>query len=213
MRATTCVPGTVAYVEITALDIETDTSPCCYPARECCRARGLDPARSGVIAIALSDRSGDTVLDAATLGGEDVLLRTLESLLATREGTLATWNGAAFDLPYLSDRFATHGIATSLQLTADPSIELKYGPLPGHRTAYRATWGRLCHLDVQFLYRSFAAEHGVSWSLKPVAKALGFIPVEVDRTALHSLTSDEVSAYVASDARLTRMLAVQPPRR
>jgi hypothetical protein len=197
--------------DITALDIETDTTPCCHLAQECCRSRGLDPARTSITAVAVSDANGDTVLDAAELGGEAALLEALERLLAGRTGTLATWNGAAFDLPFLADRFAAHGIATALRLTADPSIEMKYGALPGHTSAYRGTWGALEHLDVQFRYRSYAQRRSITWSLKPVARSLGFEPVEVDRTAMHLLSADEVAAYVASDSRLTRQLALVTP--
>lgn len=197
--------------DITALDIETDTTPCCDPVQGCCKSRGLDPARTVITAVAISDTNGDTVLDSSELGGERQLLEALERMVGERSGTLATWNGAAFDLPFLADRFATNGIATSLQITPDPAIEMKYGALPGHTSAYRATWGALVHLDVQFRYRSYALERSIAWSLKSVARSLGFEPVEVDRTAMHLLSVDEVAAYVASDSRLTRQLALISP--
>jgi hypothetical protein len=47
---------------------------------------------------------------------------------------------------------------------------------------------------------------GISCSLKAIARVVGLTPVEVDRERIHELGSAELDAYVASDARLTRML-------
>jgi hypothetical protein len=46
----------------------------------------------------------------------------------------------------------------------------------------------------------------ISCSLKAIARVVGLTPVEVDRERIHELALDELDAYVASDARLTRLL-------
>ena len=72
------------------LDIETDTS-----------VDGLDPACSAVLTVAVSMHGLDEVFS----GAEPDLLVELDDRLAELEpGVIATWNGAAFDLPFLADR-------------------------------------------------------------------------------------------------------------
>jgi DNA polymerase elongation subunit (family B) len=123
---------------IYGLDIETDTS-----------VNGLDPAVGGIVTVALSSPSGDEVFD----GPEIDMLAAVDARLAgLAPGVLATWNGAFFDLPFLADRAAYHGVALGLRLT------------------------------------------------------LGLTPVEVDRARIHDLAPDALAAYVASDARLARLL-------
>jgi hypothetical protein len=75
----------------------------------------------------------------------------------------------------------------------------------------RARWGSLGHVDVAHLYKDLAAEHGIAWSLKPVARHHGMTPVEVDRTAIHNLSADELTAYVVSDVVVTLDLAARLP--
>jgi hypothetical protein len=49
----------------------------------------------------------------------------------------------------------------------------------------------------------------VSCALKSIARVVGLRAVEVDRERIHELAAAELDAYVASDARLTRLLAVR----
>ena len=49
----------------------------------------------------------------------------------------------------------------------------------------------------------------VSCGLKSVARMVGLAAVEVDRERIHELSPAALAAYVASDARLARMLAVR----
>lgn len=139
--------------------------------------------------------------------GESGLLTDLDEIISRFNGTLVTWNGAVFDLPFLHDRYKLHGLSTDLTLRADSLLPVKYSPTPGHSGGYQATWHSLKHHDIMSDYRQTAADMGVSWSLKPVALALGLQPVEVDRTAMHLLSPEQLTAYVASDARMTRLLA------
>jgi DNA polymerase elongation subunit (family B) len=176
------------------LDIETDTS-----------LNGLDPAIGGIVTVALSSADGDDVFD----GPETEMLAAVDAHLAgLTPGVLATWNGAFFDLPFLADRAAHRGVALGLRLTLDPRIPSRRDPLPGHRGAYRACWHGHRHLDAYQLYRSDVGPTlGISCSLKAIARLVGLTPVEVDRARIHDLAPDALAAYVASDARLARLLA------
>jgi len=142
---------------------------------------------------------------------ERVLLAELDAHLHDLPpGVLCTWNGAAFDLPYLATRAATNDVELGLRLEADPSRILRGCPLPGHTGAYRAAWYRHAHLDA---FRVFRADLGaalrVSCSLKSVANLVGLGPVETDAGKVHELPTHLLHAYVASDARCTRELVAR----
>jgi DNA polymerase elongation subunit (family B) len=175
------------------LDIETDTT-----------VDGLDPEVAAVVTVALSNDGFDEVF----VGDEDTILHDLDArLAAVAPGVIATWNGAAFDLPFLADRAALHGIPLGLRLRADPGIALDHEPLPGHRSAYRARWHRHGHIDAYRLYRADVGPAlRVSCSLKSIARLVGFTPIDVDRTRIHDLSHEMLHAYAASDARLARVL-------
>ena len=179
---------------IYGLDIETDTT-----------VDGLDPVLSPVVAVALSTPAGDEVLTGPEVG---ILERLDARLRALPPGVLATWNGGAFDLPFLADRAEIGGVRLGLVLHPDPFLVSADDPLVGHVAVYRATWHGHRHLDA---YRAYRADVGpalrVSASLKSIARLVGLPPVEVDRRRIHALSAAELDAYVASDARLTRLLA------
>jgi uncharacterized protein YprB with RNaseH-like and TPR domain len=175
------------------LDIETDTT-----------VDGLDPEVAAVVTVALSNDGFDEVFT----GDEDTILHDLDArLAAVAPGVIATWNGAAFDLPFLADRAALHGVNLGLRLRADPGIPLDHDPLPGHRAAYRARWHQHGHVDAYRLYRADVGPAlKVSCSLKSIARLVGFTPIDVDRTRIHDLSHEMLHAYAASDARLARVL-------
>jgi hypothetical protein len=195
-------------MDIIALDIETETGPCHSPVQECCARRGLDPGITPITVVSISDAIGATVLRSSTLG-EAGLLRALDAALAGRSGYLVTWNGSAFDLPFIAERAIVCGVALGLEVVADASIEIKYQPLPGHSTAYRGRWHGLEHVDIQFAYKDLAEMQLIRWGLKPVANHFGLAPVEVDRLAMHELSVEELDEYVASDTRVTLELAMR----
>ena len=174
------------------LDIETDTS-----------AGGLDPSCSAVIAAAVSTTSGDVVFD----GDEASLLLALDAhLAALAPGVLVTWNGSGFDLPFIARRAALLGIEVALHTEDDPSIRLR-DPMPGLTHAQRGRWHEHDHLDGYRLYRADVGRTlGLSCALKSMANTVGLPSVMVDVAALHTLSGDQVAAYVASDARLARQL-------
>jgi uncharacterized protein YprB with RNaseH-like and TPR domain len=176
------------------LDIETDTS-----------VDGLDPRVAPVVTVALSLPGHDEIFS----GRESTLLFDLaERLRSLPAGVLATWNGAAFDLPFLAQRAELHRLDLGLHLRLDASLRDHRAPLPGHRGAYRGAWHRHSHLDA---YRMYRGDVGpvlrVSCSLKSIARLVGLAPVEVDRTRIHDLSREALHAYASSDARLARVLA------
>ncbi len=178
------------------LDIETDTTH-----------DGLDPRVAPVLTVALSIPGHDEVFS----GPEPRLLARLDRRLSELEpGVLATWNGAAFDLPFLADRAQLHGVPLGLRLRLDRSITLRRAPLRGHAGAYRGVWYGHRHLDAYRLYRGDVGRAlKVSCSLKSIARLVGLAPVEVDRERIHDLSREALHAYASSDARLARVLAVR----
>ncbi len=175
------------------LDIETDTT-----------TDGLDPAVAAVVTVALAAPGYEEVFT----GAEDSLLADLDLRLAELEpGVITTWNGAAFDLPFIADRARLHGLALGLRLELDEAIAVR-APLRRHRGAYRARWYDHGHLDAYRLYRGDVGPAlRISCSLKSIARFVGLVPVEVDRTRIHDLSNEALHAYAASDARLARILA------
>jgi hypothetical protein len=184
-------------VPLTVLDIETDTLG----------VNGLDPRESRVVsaALAFSDREALVFEDA----DERRLLEAIGSVVRARSGLLVTWNGAGFDLPFLAVRSELLGLDLGLETVTDPSIPVKYAAPEGLGGPVRARWGSTAHVDISFLYKDFAADRGVSWSLKPVARALGLSPVEVDRERIHDLSAEQLRDYVLSDVEVTLALAAR----
>jgi uncharacterized protein YprB with RNaseH-like and TPR domain len=186
-------PGPADGRPIYGLDIETDTT-----------IDGLDPRVAAIVTAALSTPDGDEVF----AGPERALFLALDSRLRDLPaGVIATWNGAVFDLPFLADRAARLGLVGGLRLAVDRSILLRRSPLPDHPGAYRATWYHHAHIDAYRLYRSDVGRVlQISCGLKSIARLVGLAPVEVDRARIHDLSVEALAAYVASDARLARLL-------
>ena len=179
------------------LDIETDT-----------RIDGLDPRVAAVVAVALVGDGVDLVIDHDR--ERSVLLELDAALAALAPGVIVTWNGAGFDLPFLQDRAAVHGLHLGLRLAADPTIPGRRAPLPGHTGAYRAAWYRHRHLDGYQLFRAdVGATIGLSCGLKSLSRFVGLPTVEVDRARIHELSAAERRGYVASDAGLARALVAR----
>jgi hypothetical protein len=174
------------------LDIETDTSD-----------DGLDPRVARVVTVALSFAGHDEIFS----GRESTLLYDLDTRLRELPaGVLTTWNGAAFDLPFLAHRAALHELDLGLRLALDPTLAV-HSPLPGHRGAYRGAWHQHSHLDAYRLYKGDVGPMlRVSCSLKSIARLVGLLPIEVDRTRIHDLSREALHAYASSDARLARVL-------
>lgn len=173
------------------IDIETDTS-----------VDGLDPHRSRVLAVAISGPDGELV----ARGEEASILQTVDAYLrAAAPGVLVTWFGSGFDLPFLAARARRHRVRLGLRVRPDPAPAGCRQPAAAARPI-RARWYRHLHLDAYVLYRGLEPP-GLSCALKPLARRHGFEPVEADPTAVHALDARALERYVASDARLARLLA------
>lgn len=187
--------GSLGRRPLHGLDIETDTT-----------SNGLDPAVARIIAVAVSSaEAGEVVFT----GAEPGVLAALDAHLADLEpGVLVTWNGGAFDLPFLAARAEQAGIPLGLELAWDPrKYRAGRSPLPGHLGTYAAAWYGHEHLDAYRAWRTLV-DDGVPCGLKAVARAEGLEPVEVaDVASLHVVGHDELRRYVASDATLARLLA------
>lgn len=146
---------------------------------------------------------------------EESLLRDLrKDFSELLSGTVVTWNGAAFDGPFLAGRLEAHQMYGVMNLAPNFAVTPKYEPQPGFAPIgfdpiFRALGGGMhSHLDIAYGYwREWADGHGVHWALKPVAKAAGLEVIEVDRTHIGELTAEERRAYCLSDARLAYHLA------
>jgi hypothetical protein len=189
------MPHRPARRPLYGLDIETDTS-----------SDGLDPGVARVVAVAVSSAAaGDVVLT----GSEAGVLAALDAHLAElAPGVLVTWNGGAFDLPFLAARAAVAGVALGLELAWDPAgYRPGRAPLPGWLGTYAAGWYGHDHVDAYRAWRSLVAAD-VPCGLKAVARAEGLPAVELaDVAAVHAVPVAELRRYVASDASLARRLA------
>ena len=139
------------------------------------------------------------------------MLRRLDQHLAELpNGVIVTWNGSRFDLPFISDRARHLGLTLGLRLRPDHRYRSSRDPLPGHIGGYVASWHDHCHLDAYVVYRNdVGASLHLPCGLKPLARLVGLDPVEVDREAIHALSPAALAEYVASDAVLTRELALR----
>ena len=177
------------------LDIETDTS-----------TDGLDPGVSAVVAVALSSvADGDSVFT----GSEAAILRTLDAALGDLPpGVVVTWNGSAFDLPYLAARARLHGIELGLELHWDPrGLRPGRAPLPGAIGSYAARWWQHEHVDAYRAWRALTPDPDESCALKAVARRVGLAAIELDRACVHEASLENLRKYASSDASLARKLA------
>lgn len=174
------------------LDIETDTT-----------LDGLDPRVAAIVAIAVVGPEGDRVFtgsEAGILAAVDAHLRDLSP------GTVVTWNGAAFDLPFVAERAQAAGVDLGLTIIWDAAAPPPHEPLPGHPGRYRAVWHRHHHLDAYRAYRAMT-DPDIRCSLKAIARLAGYDPVELDAGRLHEVRPSDLRRYILSDATLTRQLA------
>lgn len=184
------------------LDIETDTSQ-----------GGLDPRRAGVIAVAVcgnEEHAGsEHVVTRESAGSEASVLRALDRHLAGLEpGILVTWNGSRFDLPFIAERARRLGLDLGLRLYESvPTGATGAVAAGGRRPASAASWYCHGHLDALRVYRWLAGASGASCSLKVVARREGLDPVTEVAAAVHLLNETRLRRYVASDARVARILA------
>lgn len=189
-----------------ALDIETDNS----------EGYGLDPTHAQIISIALVSHAGAVWFQAARdFGQEGELLSSFGQFLIdnTVGDLIVTWNGGAFDWPFLTTRMARHWIMPPWELTDHPTRQPKYEPLRGFDgvQSVETKFGAK-HLDMAYvLDKKWAEDHNVSWSLKPVAECLGFRDHRLDMMrgeTAHAEDPHMLAAYNIHDALITLRLAL-----
>lgn len=175
---------------------------------------GLDPRVAQITAIAAAGPNGVFVATSDTPDTEFAMIDGFTGWLAQQpQGIVATWNGSAFDLPYIVDRalvsddhYDTYG---PIRLAPSADRPAKYDPLPGHAGGYLAAVSGHDHVDIAHPYRPIVEDAGVKWSLKPTARHAGLDPVDPpDRANAGVLPVTDRIAYVLSDATITRDLAV-----
>lgn len=191
---------------IIGFDIETDTTTEPYGDGV---QPGLDPRVSPITAVAFVGRGPGGFATAHT-GDEVWLLGVIGDILIGLNGgdTVATWNGGAFDWPYVVMRAEIHGLTLPVE-HCDSDRPHKYDPLPGAN----AVWSvRLpCeHVDVAYAYKQRCADEDIPWRLKTTAPYFGVEPTAVGDGA-HSgeLPPAALAAYCASDAHLAAELAAK----
>ena len=179
-------------VPLYGLDIETDTE-----------AGGLDPSLACILAVAVSTATSDVVFQ----GDESSVLSRVDAYLSgLAPGVLVTWNGSTFDIPFIVHRASLVGLELGLRAHRNELLPHR-DPIPGLDGVYRATWHDHRHLDGYRLYRSDVGRTlPVSCGLKSMSRLVGLSPVEVDVAHLHQLPATDVASYVASDARMARLL-------
>ena len=181
---------------------------------------GLDPREHAVTTVAVYSPTASIVLDDHD---ERRLIDQLFDWLHDQPpGIVTTWNGANFDGPFLDHRSLVlpprpwrrawrRRCPANIELRPDRAIAPKYEPLPGYGpNGYQIRWRWIHrHVDVAYLFRSWAESNGVPWSLKPGARAFGLRPVEVDRTQVAELPAADRMVCNLSDATVTYRLAEQ----
>lgn len=195
--------------ELIALDIETT---------------GLDFARDRILSAALYVSESDCV---AFSGEEAVVIGSLDSWLRARPPSLVVgWHSSAFDCPMLRSRADHNGQPLLLEIRrkkrssrGDERTRPRGAPPRGPEYAgtndggasYLANFGHHQHLDIAPFWRPWARLRGMSGALKSVARANGIPVIEVDRSRMSDLSTEELCRYNLSDVRATHRLARMLP--
>lgn len=195
-----------------SLDIETNTAAARYQyanGTDSNHPSGLDPRVASVLTVSIVGSDGSVFsLDSPN---EDSLLNATMNYLSMVRGTLVGWNINFFDLPFLCVRLGNvpkHGHNGSIWFhnQTNSTAVPKYGFPEWRNLVHHREWNSVevvgCKVvDISDHFKPVAEKLGVKHSLKPVAKALGLNPVEVDASEVHRLTPTERSTYCTSDAQ------------
>ena len=207
---------------IWAFDIETDVRATPH---EDGTPAGLDPRVSAVTSIAIVGSNGwsrvETVLNPEHEG--EPLSGFWSWIIRVPYGdTICTWNGGAFDWPYLLRRSLRKGIGP-VHLELLPTHRTpKYDLLPDETAVMGVRFSEVDlltfpgaeitprrHVDVAYAYQDWCADNDIPWSLKPCAEAWGHPPLVAGAGAdTGDMSAAELAAYNVSDAHLTLRLAL-----
>ena len=139
----------VTELDFFALDIETDNSD----------GGGLDPGIGQITAIALLGKDWLWHQQASSEQMERAMLvQFADALVWSNRPIIATWNGGAFDFPFLTQRMEHHGVGVPWVLSDRTDREPKYAP-PRPTTLCR-TSTRSC--STTSTWRTSSAPSGVS---------------------------------------------------
>lgn len=127
----------------------------------------------------------------------------------TPDDVVYTWNGGAFDWPYLRHRFMVNDLSPPFVLSSYDDREPKYERLPTSDGVMRvALDSEARHVDVAWAWQRWCRDRGVRWSMKPLAEHLGITPLAAGRGSdVGDMTVTELAAYNLSDVDLTLRLA------
>lgn len=195
---------------IYGLDIETDNSS----------GNGLNPAMSTVHSIALVGDDGSAYFGRAakTMLGEEELLDQFRTALAylPEDAIIATWNGGAFDFPFLTVRMEANFLTVPWKLEHREDRTPKYEPTPPFKGVCRVTFKRkrTVHHDVAYSFdQQFCELAEVKWSLKPMLEHWGFMDglvqaLDVTGIDASKASAPRLAAYNMHDAWGTLHLAL-----
>ena len=190
-----------------AFDIETDVRATPH---EDGRPAGLDPRVSPVTSIAVV---GDDTVRVWT-GDEFRILDEFHRWLmdsVDHGDVVCTWNGAAFDWPYLKARFALHRYRP-FDIVSSAIVRVpKYDLLPDETEIGAVRLVRGVHVDIAYAYGAWCAQYDVRWSLKAVAAEHGLDPGDTSGADVGDLSPAELAAYNLNDADMTYRLALTQP--
>lgn len=169
---------------------------------------GLNPWEDKVITMAMcSEDESDVAFD--DVDDERRLLMQIEEYMRqTPIDRLVGWNISEFDLPFLAVRFVLNGVDLAPFLTPS-GLTGKYG-----KPRYTGMWYGAVYRDIAYDYEAQARGANVPWSLKPVAKSLGFDPIPSpydEGRAVAELDRSERERYCISDARTALRLYQRLP--
>lgn len=172
---------------------------------------GLNPEEDRVVSLAVATETESVVFDSAV---EETLFDDILSWFTNPRrpgGVIVTWNGCAFDWPFLSTRAHLLGHVEFLDaVTMLPTEHRKapYKPLTGHCGGYAVQFAGHDHADIMRAWKSWSSARGTSNALKVVAREHGIDVIEVDRERIVELPRHELVAYNISDVDATLTLAV-----
>lgn len=180
---------------------------------------GLDPHEAKITEISFSDQKQTYIFSVKDDEFETVngAWSWFDQYLQDHPRTrLVSWNGWGFDGPWNQvrvDHLAKEGKNVRVwqenaSLVPRTGVKAKYPVAGGYEHPQSLVWRKKWRdHDLEKLFIHFAYSNGIRHGLKPVAKAYGYTPIEVDRTRMDLLTDEERVLYVASDTICTLALA------